>query len=86
MASAITGNNAESGRQVTMAAETAEWYINNKLGGFPSLGGRPIKIDILDSTSDASQAALPLERHFLMEIIQLYWKLHSSCALVIFQF
>lgn len=58
----ITGNNAESGRQVTMAAETAEWYINNKLGGFPSLGGRPIKIEVLDSTSDAATASLPLER------------------------
>ena len=58
----ITGNNAESGRQVTMAAETAEWYINNKLGGFPSLGGRPINIEILDSTSDAATSSLPLER------------------------
>lgn len=58
----ITGNNAESGRQVTMAAETAEWYINNTLGGFPSLGGRPIDIEVLDSTSDAATAALPLER------------------------
>lgn len=58
----ITGNNAESGRQVTMAAQTAEWYINNKLGGFPSLGGRPIEIEVLDSTSDAATASLPLER------------------------
>lgn len=58
----VTGNNAESGRQVTMAAETAEWYINEKLGGFPSLGGRPIKIEVLDSTSDAATASLPLER------------------------
>lgn len=58
----ISGNNAESGRQVTMAAATAEWYINNKLGGFQSLGGRPIKIEVLDSTSDAATASLPLER------------------------
>ena len=58
----ITGNNSESGRQVTMASETAQWYINNKLGGFPSLGGRPIQIEVLDSTSDAATAALPLER------------------------
>lgn len=58
----ITGNNAESGRQVTMAAETAEWYINNKLGGFPSLGGKPINIEVLDSTSDAATSTLPLER------------------------
>lgn len=58
----VTGNNAESGRQVTMAAETAEWYINEKLGGFQSLGGRPIKIEVLDSTSDAATASLPLER------------------------
>lgn len=58
----ITGNNAESGRQVTMAAETAEWYINEKLGGFPSLGGRKVSIEILDSTSDAATATLPLER------------------------
>lgn len=58
----ITGNNSESGRQVTMACETAQWYINNKLGGFPSLGGRPIEIEILDSTSDAATASLPLER------------------------
>lgn len=58
----ISGNNAESGRQVTMAAATAEYYINNVLGGFPSLGGRPIKIEVLDSTSDAATASLPLER------------------------
>ena len=58
----ITGNNAESGRQVTMAAETAEWYINEKLGGFPSLGGRKVQIEVLDSTSDAATATLPLER------------------------
>ncbi len=58
----ITGSNAESGRQVTMAAETAEWYINNKLGGFPSLDGRKIEIEVLDSTSDAATASLPLER------------------------
>lgn len=58
----VTGNNAESGRQVTMAAETAEWYINNKLGGFQSLGGRPIEIEVIDSTSDAATASLPLER------------------------
>jgi len=58
----VTGNNAESGRQVTMAASAAEWYINNKLGGFPSLGGRPIKLEVLDSTSDAATASLPLER------------------------
>lgn len=58
----ITGNNSESGRQVTMACETAEWYINHKLGGFPALGGRPVKIEILDSTSDAATATLPLER------------------------
>lgn len=58
----VTGNNAESGRQVAMAADTAEWYINEKLGGFQSLGGRKIEIEVLDSTSDAANASLPLER------------------------
>lgn len=58
----ITGNNSESGRQVTMAADTAEWYINEKLGGFPSLDGRPLELVIVDSTSDAATASLPFER------------------------
>ncbi len=58
----VSGGTSESGRQCTLAAETAQWYINEKLGGFPSLGGRPIKIEVLDSTSDAATATLPLER------------------------
>jgi len=58
----ITGNNSESGRQVTMAADTAEWYINEKLGGFQSLDGRPIELVVVDSTSDAATATLPFER------------------------
>jgi branched-chain amino acid transport system substrate-binding protein len=58
----MTGPNAESGRQVTMAAQTAEWYINEVLGGFTSLGGRPIQITVIDSTSDAAQASLPFEQ------------------------
>ncbi|MCL2618789.1 MAG: ABC transporter substrate-binding protein [Defluviitaleaceae bacterium] len=58
----MTGPNAESGRQVTMAAQTAEWYINEVLGGFSSLGGRPIQITVIDSTSDAAQASLPFEQ------------------------
>jgi branched-chain amino acid transport system substrate-binding protein len=58
----VSGGTSESGRQCTLAAETAQWYINEKLGGFPSLGGRPIQIEVLDSTSDAATATLPLER------------------------
>ncbi|MCL2852834.1 MAG: ABC transporter substrate-binding protein [Defluviitaleaceae bacterium] len=58
----MSGPNAESGRQVTMAAQTAEWYINEVLGGFPSLGGRPVQITVIDSTSDAAQASLPFEQ------------------------
>jgi len=44
-----------------MAAKTAEWYINEVLGGFPSLGGRPIHLNVVDSTSDAAQAPMPFE-------------------------
>ena len=58
----MTGPNAESGRQVSMAAQTAEWYINEVLGGFSSLGGRPIELVVVDSTSDAAQASLPFEQ------------------------
>lgn len=58
----VSGGNSESGRQCTLAADTAEWYINEKLGGFQSLGGRKIEIEVLDSTSDAATATLPLER------------------------
>lgn len=58
----MTGNNSESGRQVAMAADTAQWYINEKLGGFKSLGGRPVEMVVVDSTSDAATATLPFER------------------------
>jgi len=61
MSAMMSGPNAESGRQVSMAAQTAEWYINTVLGGFSSLGGRPIELVIVDSTSDAAQAAAPFE-------------------------
>lgn len=57
----ISGPNAESGRQVKMAVQTAEWYINEVLGGFPSLGGRPIYFNVVDSTSNAAQAPMPFE-------------------------
>ena len=58
----LSGPNAESGRQVRMAAEIGEWYINEVLGGFPSLGGRKVEIVVVDSTSDAAQAAAPFEQ------------------------
>ena len=61
MSAMMTGPNAESGRQVAMAARTAEWYINEVLGGFPSLGGRRVELVIVDSTSDAAMAAAPFE-------------------------
>ncbi|MCL1991835.1 MAG: ABC transporter substrate-binding protein [Spirochaetes bacterium] len=61
MSAMMSGPNAESGRQVAMAAQAAEWYINTVLGGFPSLGGRPVELVIVDSTSDASLAASPFE-------------------------
>ncbi|MCL2374044.1 MAG: ABC transporter substrate-binding protein [Treponema sp.] len=61
MSAMMSGPNAESGRQVAMAAQTAEWYINNVLGGFPSLGGRLVELVVVDSTSDAAQAAAPFE-------------------------
>ena len=57
-----TGALAESGRQVRMAAQTAEWFINEHLGGFPSMGGRPVRIVMVDSTSDTAQAPLELQR------------------------
>ena len=58
----MSGPNAESGRQVKMVAETATWYINEVLGGFKSLGGRKVEMVIVDSTSDAAQAAAPFEQ------------------------
>ena len=61
MSAMMSGPNAESGRQVSMAAQAAEWYINEVLGGFSSLGGRPVELVIVDSTSDAAQAAGPFE-------------------------
>ena len=62
MSAMMSGPNAESGRQVAMAAEVAQWYINEHLGGFPALGGRPIELVVVDSTSDAAQAAFPFEQ------------------------
>ena len=59
MSAMMSGPNAESGRQVRMAAETGTWYINEVLGGFPALGGRKVEMIIVDSTSDAAQAAAP---------------------------
>ena len=62
MSAMMSGPNAESGRQVKMAAETGTWYINEVLGGFKSLGGRKVEMVIVDSTSDAAQAAAPFEQ------------------------
>jgi branched-chain amino acid transport system substrate-binding protein len=62
MSGMMSGPNAESGRQVRMAAETGTWYINEVLGGFKSLGGRKVEMIIVDSTSDAAQAAAPFEQ------------------------
>ncbi|MDR1179410.1 MAG: ABC transporter substrate-binding protein [Spirochaetales bacterium] len=62
MSGMMSGPNAESGRQVRMAAETGTWYINEVLGGFKSLGGRKVEMIVVDSTSDAAQAAAPLEQ------------------------
>jgi branched-chain amino acid transport system substrate-binding protein len=62
MSGMMSGPNAESGRQVRMAAETGTWYINEVLGGFKSLGGRKVEMVVVDSTSDAAQAAAPLEQ------------------------
>ena len=58
---AVSGVNSESGRQATLAAETAEWYINEVLGGISSLGGAKVETVMIDSTSDPSTASLPLE-------------------------
>jgi branched-chain amino acid transport system substrate-binding protein len=62
MSAMMSGPNSESGRQVKMAAETGTWYINEVLGGFKSLGGRKVEMVIVDSTSDAAQAAAPFEQ------------------------
>ena len=62
MSGMMSGPNAESGRQVKMAAETGTWYINEVLGGFKSLGGRKVEMIIVDSTSDGAQAAAPFEQ------------------------
>lgn len=59
---AVSGVNSESGRQATLAAETAEWYINEVLGGISSLGGAKVETVMIDSTSDPSTASLPLEQ------------------------
>jgi branched-chain amino acid transport system substrate-binding protein len=62
MSGMMSGPSAESGRQVKMAADTGTWYINEVLGGFKSLGGRKVEMIIVDSTSDAAQAAAPFEQ------------------------
>jgi len=62
MSAMMSGPNAESGRQVNMVVQTAQWYINDVLGGFKSLGGRKIDFLIVDSTSDAAQAVAPFEQ------------------------
>jgi len=79
----MTGPSAESGRQVNMASQTAGWYINEVLGGFPSLGGRPIELVIVDSTSDAAQAAAPFEQALgSANYSVIIGNSNSSCALV----
>lgn len=57
----ISGVNSESGRQGTLAMEAAAKYVNEN-GGIKALGGAPVEIVYIDSTSDAAQGALPLER------------------------
>ncbi len=59
---AVTGVNSESGRQATLAAETAQWYINEVLGGVKALGGAKVECKVIDSTPDPSTATLPLEQ------------------------
>jgi len=59
---AVTGVNSESGRQCTLAAEAVEWYINEVKGGFSALDGAKVECVVIDSTSDAATASLPLEQ------------------------
>jgi len=57
----ISGVNSESGRQGTLAVRAAQQYVNEN-GGIKALGGAPIELVMIDSTSDPSQGVLPLER------------------------
>jgi len=57
----VSGVNSESGRQALLAAAAAEKYVNAN-GGIKALGGAKVETVVIDSTSDAAQAPLALER------------------------
>ncbi|MGI6161436.1 MAG: ABC transporter substrate-binding protein [Christensenellales bacterium] len=59
--SCITGSNSESGRQNVLGARLAEKYINDN-GGIKALGGAKVELVLIDSTSDANNSALAVER------------------------
>jgi branched-chain amino acid transport system substrate-binding protein len=58
----ITGANSEGGRQYQLGAKLAEKYINEKLGGFQSFGGKKVELVIVDTTSDPNNAVMSIER------------------------
>lgn len=60
-AGAISGANAESGRQDMNAVEAAAKWVNSR-GGIKSLGGAQVKVIKVDVTSDAANAQMAMER------------------------
>ena len=61
MVGCITGSNAESGRMSKLGAEAAVKYINAN-GGIKAMGGAPVELVIVDSTSDPTQSPIAVER------------------------
>lgn len=57
----ITGSGSTTGTMMSKAAQAAVDYVNDK-GGIESLGGAQVELVIVDSGSDTSAAALPLQR------------------------
>lgn len=57
----ITGSGSTTGTMMSQAAQAAVDYANSK-GGIESLGGAQVELVIVDSGSDTSAAALPLQR------------------------
>ena len=57
----ITGSGSTSGQMLSRAAKVAVDYVNEN-GGIKSLGGAKVELVTVDSGSDPSAAALPLQR------------------------
>lgn len=57
----ITGSGSTTGTMQSQAAQAAVDYVNSK-GGIQSMNGAQVELVIVDSGSDTSAAALPLQR------------------------